>query len=87
MFEGKDACIAPVLSLGEAPEHPHNRQRGTFIDVGGVTQPSPAPRLQGTPAPTPRPPRKEGADGDTILSELGVSEKEIENLRQRRVLL
>ena len=49
IFEGTDACVAPVLSLSEAPEHPHNRARGSFVEVGGVTQPAPAPRFSRTP--------------------------------------
>ncbi len=54
LLEGSDACVAPVLSLAEAPEHPHNRARGTFVSAGGVLQPAPAPRFSATPA---RPPR------------------------------
>lgn len=49
LLEGSDACFAPVLSLSEAPEHPHNRARGTFVAHDGVTQPAPAPRLSRTP--------------------------------------
>ncbi|MFW5933958.1 MAG: CaiB/BaiF CoA transferase family protein, partial [Actinomycetota bacterium] len=48
-FEGTDACVAPVLDLTEAPEHPHNVARGSFVEVEGVTQPAPAPRLSRTP--------------------------------------
>jgi alpha-methylacyl-CoA racemase len=87
LFAGKDACVAPVLGLGEAPANPHNRERGTFIEVGGVVQPGPAPRLQGTPAPSPRAPRREGEDGDALLGELGLSADEIANLRTRKILL
>jgi alpha-methylacyl-CoA racemase len=86
-FDGQDACVAPVLSLGEATEHPHNQARRTFIDVDGVVQPGPAPRLTGTPPATPRPPRPEGADADIILSEIGLSEDEIASLRERKVVL
>ena len=86
-FSGKDACVAPVLGLGEAPSHPHNVARDTFIAVGGVIQPHPAPRLAGTPAPRPRPPRAEGADGAAILAKLGLSPEEIATLRDRKVLL
>jgi alpha-methylacyl-CoA racemase len=51
LFAGSDACVAPVLDMDEAPKHPHNRARGTFIEVGGVTQPAPAPRFsRSTPA-------------------------------------
>lgn len=51
LLEDSDACFAPVLSLAEAPQHPHNRARGTFVEAGGVIQPAPAPRFSGTPAP------------------------------------
>ncbi|UUR08609.1 CaiB/BaiF CoA transferase family protein [Sphingomonas glaciei] len=86
-FDGKDACVAPVLDLGEAPEHPHNRARGTFIDVDGVVQPRSAPRFERTPSPPPRLPRDPGCDGDAILAELGLSQHEIVELRDRGVLL
>ncbi|MFF3884406.1 CaiB/BaiF CoA transferase family protein [Streptomyces sp. NPDC001914] len=49
VFEGTDACVAPVLSLREAPGHPHLAARGTFVDHGGITQPAPAPRFSATP--------------------------------------
>ncbi len=49
VFEGSDACVAPVLSLREAPTHPHLAARGTFTDHGGITQPAPAPRFSATP--------------------------------------
>ncbi|GAA3808105.1 CaiB/BaiF CoA-transferase family protein [Sphaerisporangium flaviroseum] len=48
IFEGSDACVSPVLDMGEAARHPHNTARGTFVEVGGVTQPAPAPRLIGS---------------------------------------
>jgi alpha-methylacyl-CoA racemase len=86
LFAGRDACIAPVLTLSEAPEHPHNQARGTFIDLDGVLQPGPAPRLSRTPAAAPRPPRREGEDGAAILGELGYSEAATADLRQKGVL-
>jgi alpha-methylacyl-CoA racemase len=55
VFAGLDACVAPVLSPAEAPEHPHNRARRTFVEVDGVAQPAPAPRFGRTPAAEPRP--------------------------------
>jgi len=79
-FAGKDACVAPVLSLEEAPAHPHNRSRGTFIEVGGVRQPGPAPRYSATPTDSPRPPRRDGEDGAAILAELGYDQQAIEEL-------
>ena len=47
VFTGTDACVSPVLSFAEATVHPHNAVRGTFVDVGGVVQPAPAPRFSG----------------------------------------
>lgn len=49
VFEGSDACVAPVLSLREAPRHPHLAARGTFTEHAGLTQPAPAPRFSATP--------------------------------------
>jgi alpha-methylacyl-CoA racemase len=46
LLEGTDACIAPVLSLTEAPDHPHNAARGTFTTIDGILQPAPAPRFK-----------------------------------------
>lgn len=51
IMDGTDICFAPVLSLTEAPDHPHNVARGTFVEAGGIKQPAPAPRFVGTPAP------------------------------------
>ena len=81
LFSGKNACVAPVLSLSEAPEHPHNRARSTFIELGGAVQPGPAPRYSGTVTDPPRPPRKEGEDGAMVLSEFGFSDEVISRLR------
>ena len=86
LFEGKDACVAPVLSLGEAPEHPHNQARGSFVALDGVVQPAPAPRLSTTPAPLPRPPGGEGREGRAILAEFGFDEAAIEELNAKGVL-
>ncbi len=58
LFDGRDACVAPVLSLDEAAAHPHNRARGTFVEVAGVVQPAPAPRFSRTPCAAPSPPRR-----------------------------
>lgn len=86
-FAGKDACVAPVLDLVEAPRHPHNTLRRTFIDVDGVTQPSPAPRYSSTNTDPPTRPRREGDDGETILAELGYSNLEVVRMRELGVLL
>lgn len=80
--EGTDACITPVLAPEEAPAHPHNVARGTFVDVGGVQQPAPAPKFARTPAAEPSPPHEAGADTGQVLAELGMSTNEIERLRE-----
>jgi alpha-methylacyl-CoA racemase len=79
-FAGTDACVAPVLSLEEAPAHPHNRARCTFVEVGGVRQPAPAPRYSGTATDPPSRPRRDGEDGAVILAELGYDEHQIREL-------
>jgi alpha-methylacyl-CoA racemase len=85
VFEGSDACVAPVLGMGEAPDHPHNAARGTFIDVGGVRQPAPAPRFSRTPSSTPAPPPRPGSDTEAVLTELGYSPEEIAALRDQHI--
>ncbi|WP_171052832.1 CaiB/BaiF CoA transferase family protein [Streptomyces marianii] len=72
VFEGSDACVAPVLSLREAPAHPHLAARGTFTDDGGITQPAPAPRFSLTPGAVRRPPAQPGADTEEIARDWGV---------------
>ncbi|GGV59467.1 CaiB/BaiF CoA transferase family protein [Streptomyces massasporeus] len=62
VFDGSDACVAPVLSLREAPHHPHLAARGTFTDHGGITQPAPAPRFSATPTSVRTGPARPGAD-------------------------
>jgi alpha-methylacyl-CoA racemase len=73
VFEGTDACVAPVLSLTESARHPHLAARDTFIDIGGVTQPAPAPRFSRTVAPTPTPPPGIGADTVDVLRDWGIA--------------
>ena len=79
-FAGTDACVAPVLDLGEAPVHPHNIARRTFVDIEGVFQPAPAPRYSDTVVERPDPPRREGQDGRAILEDLGYGAGEIEQI-------
>jgi len=81
LFEGSDACVAPVLEPSEAPDHPHNRYRGTFTTVGGMVQPAPAPRFSRTPAGEPTPTPAPGADTDEALTDWGFSPEEIAALR------
>jgi alpha-methylacyl-CoA racemase len=68
LLEGTDACVAPVLSPTEAPTHPHNRARTTFVDVAGVVQPAPAPRFSRTPTATPAPPPAPGDPAATLAA-------------------
>ncbi len=75
LLEGTDACFAPVLSMDEAASHPHNRARRAFIEVGGVVQPAPAPRFQGTKAAPPLPPGS--VDARETLAAFGLSAAEI----------
>jgi alpha-methylacyl-CoA racemase len=83
VFEDSDACVAPVQTPGEAPAHPHNAARGTFIDVGGVTQPGPAPRFSRSSCDTPEPPPRPGTHTADVLAELGYTASQISNLRDR----
>jgi len=81
MLEGTDACFAPVASLTEAAEHPHNGARNTFVTVDGVLQPAPAPRFSRTPGAIQRFEPAAGAPDETALRDWGVPESEITNLR------
>ncbi|HKR25519.1 MAG TPA: CaiB/BaiF CoA-transferase family protein [Allosphingosinicella sp.] len=83
LLEGSDACFAPVLSLAEAPAHPHNRARATFLEVGGVTQPAPAPRYSTTATDRPVPPR---GDAEALLAGLGYDAERIAALREAGII-
>jgi alpha-methylacyl-CoA racemase len=82
LMEGTDVCFAPVLSMREAPDHPHNRQRETFVEVAGIPQPAPAPRFGRTPGAIDRPPPHFGQHTDDILAEWGFTADERDKLRQ-----
>jgi alpha-methylacyl-CoA racemase len=86
VFSTIDGCVAPVLTMGEAARHPHNRQRGTFVEVGGVTQPAPAPRFDRTPAAVPTPPVSAGAHTDEVLARFGFAADEVAALRASAVV-
>jgi alpha-methylacyl-CoA racemase len=81
IMEGSDICFAPVLSMDEAPDHPHNRQRGTFLEQDGVIQPAPAPRFSRTPSAVQRPPARPGEHTQAALHDWGFSASDLERLR------
>jgi alpha-methylacyl-CoA racemase len=85
VFAGSDACVAPVLSLAEAAEHPHNKEREGFIEVGGLRQPAPAQRFSRTPAGPPQAPPHNGADTEAVLASLGYGAADITSLRDRGI--
>ena len=82
LFEGLDACVAPVLLPDEAPGNRHNAHREVFIEIDGVTQPAPAPRFSLTATTTPAGPVFPGCDTDAILRSLGLTEEDTSKLRQ-----
>lgn len=82
LLEGGDVCFAPVLSLAEAPFHPHNRRRATFVEVDGVMQAAPAPRFSRTPAAIGSPPPAAGAHDAEALSLWGFSPAQIADLER-----
>ncbi len=86
LLEGTDACVAPVLDMNAATRHPHNVARRTYVDVGGVTQPAPAPRFDRTPCDVPSPPRAEGNDTREVLASAGFSDDEINALDRANAL-
>jgi alpha-methylacyl-CoA racemase len=87
IFDGTDACVAPVLAMAEAPLHPHNAARGTFLRQDGITQPAPAPRFSATPADAPRMATGDnGADTAQILATIGYDEARIAALKQARIV-
>jgi alpha-methylacyl-CoA racemase len=86
LLELTDVCFAPVLSLAEAPRHPHNVARETFIRMGNGIQPAPAPRYSHTINDRPSAFRSMGAAADALLAEMGYEAGEIERLRENAVL-
>ncbi|OUS31110.1 carnitine dehydratase [Gammaproteobacteria bacterium 45_16_T64] len=86
IFEGSDACVAGILDFKEAVEHPHNKARDTYIEVGGVQQPAPAPRFSRTPCDKPSVPQSEGKNTLSVLKDWGFSDSEIESLSKAGAL-
>ncbi|WP_022957730.1 CaiB/BaiF CoA transferase family protein [Spongiibacter tropicus] len=86
LLEGTDACVAPVLSMSEAPKHPHNVARNSFVDVGGHVQPCPAPKFSRSEPATPKPAPLQGVDTDAVLAGLGYDADSLAALRADGVL-
>ncbi len=82
IFDGSDACVAPVLSLDEAPVHPHHAAREGFVRVGTETQPAPAPRFSHSAPGLPQPAPAIGRDTRALLAEAGYAAAEIEALEK-----
>ena len=81
LMEGTDVCFAPVLDMSEAPKHPHNIERKTFIDLEGVTQPAPAPRFSRTEPEVVSSPSIVGEHTNEVLSSIGLSDEDISSLK------
>jgi len=81
LMEGTDVCFAPVLDMSEAPKHPHNIERKTFIDLEGVTQPAPAPRFSRTEPEVTSSPSIVGEHTDEVLTSIGFSDEDISTLK------
>lgn len=86
VFEGKDACVAPVLDLNEVAQHPHNREREVIIDIDGVPQPAPAPKLSRTPGKVTKAGGLRGSDMREILTDLGYPEEKIKDLLETEIV-
>ena len=86
LLEGADACAAPILSMKEAPKHIHNQSRQTFVNVGGIQQPAPAPRFSRTQSSIQQPPNEPGTRDEAALADWGLSKQEIEAFMQSGAL-
>ncbi|HIJ62839.1 MAG TPA: CoA transferase, partial [Rhodospirillaceae bacterium] len=81
IFADLDACVSPVLDMNEAPAHPHNQARGTFVTIDGVVQPAPAPRFSRTPPEVGGPPAPPGRDDTGVLLGWGFAQTDIDLLK------
>jgi alpha-methylacyl-CoA racemase len=85
VFEGSDACVAPVLGFSEAPGHPQHRARESFVEFDGVVQPAPAPRFSGTPSRISRAAPRRGEGGAEALREWEIDEARFAGLQAGKV--
>ncbi len=86
IMEGTDICFAPVLSIDETKDHPHNKARETVTVIDGVAQPNVAPRFFGTPSEIQGPPPQAGGDTEDVLAAFGFSAAEIEGLKAKAAI-
>jgi crotonobetainyl-CoA:carnitine CoA-transferase CaiB-like acyl-CoA transferase len=86
LLEGTDACFAPALTIPEALAHPHNRTRGTFVEIEGVVQPAPAPRFSRSTPDAPRLPDVPASGGDEAWMRWGFGEEEVAELPRREAI-
>ena len=86
ILEGTDVCFAPVLDLEEAPDHPHNKERETFVNFEGITQPAPAPRFSRTQGTIQSSANLTGENSEEILEKWGFTNDQISNLRENCVI-
>lgn len=86
IMEGTDICFAPVLSISEAKDHPHNKARDTIVEIEGVAQPNVAPRFFGTPSKIQGPAPEIGADTESVLSGWGFDKTDIEKLKSAEAI-
>lgn len=85
LMEGSDICFAPVLDLKEAQDHPHNVARQTYVDVGGIKQPAPAPRFSRTEPSVRHEARPYGSDTEAVLTDLGYSSEQLAAMQEQSV--
>ena len=86
IMEGTDVCFAPILNLEEAPDHPHNKTRKTYVDFEGVTQPAPAPRFSRTQGTIQSSAALIGENTNEILNSWGFSDDKVDNLKKEGVI-
>jgi alpha-methylacyl-CoA racemase len=86
IFEGRDACVAPILGLDEVRDHPHNRERELLVELDGLLQPAPAPRLSRTPGKALQPGMPRGTHTSEVLEQLGYGPEEVEALFEKDVV-
>jgi alpha-methylacyl-CoA racemase len=87
IMEHTDVCFAPVLTMSEAAEHPHNVERATFVEVGGMRQPAPAPRFSRTTPEISRPPSYAGQHTREVLADWGLANDRIEKLIETKAVV